>query len=191
MIEIVVEPQVVEVTVNDAPVDVTVNPLTVEINPTQDIVEITVNAPVVEVVPENRIVDVIAVGLQGPQGIRGETGPSGSGGFNMTAGETLNSNSPIKVNADGFAYMASNLTADDFYNVVGISQTSALIGEEVTITRGELHESGWNWVLGGIYVGDKVLTQTPPTDGFVQIIATAISPVDIIGILHIPVELVN
>jgi len=188
-IEIVVEPQIIDLTVDDKPVDVNPVVTVVELNPQTQVVDITVNKTVVEVIPENRVVDVISVGTQGPQGIRGPTGPSGSGSFTMIAGEIIGANAPIKVNADGFAYIASNLVGTDSGNIVGISENSALIGEEVQVSRGELHNSNWAFVLGAIYVGNRIITQVPPAIGFTQIIATAISPVDIIGTLFTPIEL--
>ena len=190
-VEIDVQNQVIDLTVEDKVVDVTVIPVVAEINPVSQVVEITVeNTPFI-IETENQVVDVVSVGIQGDQGPRGVPGPSGSGGFNLTAGETINANMPIKVNADGFAYIASNLSPDDFYNIVGISQTSALIGEELLVTRGESHNNSWSWGAGAIYVGDKTLTQTPPAAGFIQVIATAISSVDIISTLFAPVELAS
>jgi len=188
-VEIVVTAPVTEVNPITKVVDVIVNAPVVEVNPVSKVVEITVKPNVVEIIPENRTVTVITAGTQGPQGIRGPTGPSGSGSFTMIAGEIINSNMPIKVNADGFAYIASNLVSTDIANVVGISETSALIGEEVNVSRGELHNNSWSFVLGAIYVGDRTITQTPPAQGFLQIIATAISPQDIVGTLFQPFAL--
>lgn len=188
-VEIVVTAPVTEVNPITKVVDVIVNAPVVEVNPVSNVVEITVKPNVVEIIPENRTVTLITAGIQGPQGIRGPTGPSGSGSFTMIAGEIIGANAPIKVNADGFAYIASNLVGTDSGNIVGISENSALIGEEVQVSRGELHNSNWAFVLGAIYVGNRIITQVPPAIGFTQIIATAISPVDIIGTLFTPIEL--
>ena len=188
-VELEITPVIAELTVEGVEVDLTVEQAIVELEVGTEIVDLTVEMAIVDLEVENKIVEVFTVGMQGPQGIRGPTGPSGSGGFNLTAGETINANMPIKVNADGFAYIASNLVGIDAGNVVGISQTSALIGESITVSRGELHNISWTWMTGAIYIGDRTLTQTPPATGFLQIIATAISPQDIVGTLLQPFAL--
>jgi len=185
-IEIVVEPQVIDLTVDDKPVDVNPVVTVVELNPQTQVVDITVNKTVVEVIPENRVVDVISVGTQGPQGIRGPTGPSGSGSFTMIAGEIIGANAPIKTGGDNLAYIGSNLVPADVGAVVGISENAALIGEEVQVSRGELHNAGWNFAPGLIFLGDRAITSVAPVVGFTQILATVLSPTDIMGTLFMP-----
>ena len=188
-VEIVVTAPVTEVNPITKVVDVIVNAPVVEVNPVSNVVEITVKPNVVEIIPENRTVTLITAGKQGAMGVRGPTGPSGSGSFTMIAGEIINANTGIKVNADGFAYIASNLVGGDIGSVVGISENAALIGEELQVSRGELENPAWTWAVGAIYLGNRTLTQTPPATGFVQIIATAVSPTTLIGTLFQPFAL--
>ena len=188
-VEIVVTAPVTEVNPITKVVDVIVNAPVVEVNPVSDTVQIIIQPEVVEIIPENRVVDVISVGTQGLQGIRGPTGPSGSGSFTMIAGEIIGANAPIKTGGDNLAYIASNLVPADVGAVVGISENAALIGEEVQVSRGELHNAGWNFAPGLIFLGDRAITSVAPVVGFTQILATVLSPTDIMGTLFQPIVL--
>jgi len=132
---------------------------------------------------------VVVACKQGPKGVRGPTGPSGSGSFTMIAGEIIGANAPIKTGGDNLAYIGSNLVPADVGAVVGISENAALIGEEVQVSRGELHNAGWNFAPGLIFLGDRAITSVAPVVGFTQILATVLSPTDIMGTLFMPIKL--
>lgn len=185
-LEIIVQPLDTLVSVDSSPIDVVLATAILEVNPISTVLDLIVDSDPIEIILDPIDTTVITAALQGPQGIRGPVGPSGSGGFELEAGENINANMPIKVSASGLAYVASNLIDTDAGNVVGIAQHAALISETLLVTRGESHNNAWTWLAGPIYLGDRTLTQVPPSLGFTQIIATAVSPVDIVGTLFQP-----
>ena len=189
-VELEITPVIAELTVEGVEVDLTVEQAIVELEVGTEIVDLTVEMAIVDLEVENKIVEVFTVGMQGPQGIRGPTGPSGSGSFTMIAGEIIGANAPIKTGGDNLAYIGSNLVPADVGAVVGISENAALIGEEVQVSRGELHNSGWNFAPGLIFLGDRAITSVAPVTGFTQILATVLSPTDIMGTLFMPIKLV-
>lgn len=106
---------------------------------------------------------------------QGPKGDTGSGDFDVVAGEAMNANTPVVVQG-GVAYKASNLNAQHLGCVFGISQTATLAGESVKIVvLGILENQAWNLSAGPVFLGNGVLTQTVPTSGFVQILGTAMS----------------
>lgn len=106
----------------------------------------------------------------------------------LPAGESL---SALRVVfADVEAYYADHDYLPSM-NVIGITVTAAIAGDDVSVmTSGKLSDPSWSWVAGPIYVGaDGALTQTAPTTGFVQEVARAISPTDIIINIQPPILL--
>ena len=124
-------------------------------------------------------VNVVTVGIQGP---RGADGPS----ILLLAGEIINANSPIKVEADGKAYVASNLVASDVGKVVGTSVEAASIGGAITLASGRVTNNSWSFSAGPIFLGDRVITSVAPSSGFTQILATVESSTSIIPTLFQP-----
>lgn len=89
--------------------------------------------------------------------------------------------------------LADNTNLDHFGKVLGIT-TSATNGVNSTnlITGNYLTEQSWSFALGNIFVGTNgMLTQTVPTVGFIQQIATAISPTEIIVNIKPPIKLLG
>jgi hypothetical protein len=97
------------------------------------------------------------------------------------AAETLSGHRVVVAN-NGAARYPVRLDNGDADAVIGITLNAAVAGQPVVVqASGEMTESSWNWAAGPIWVGDNgMLTQTPPTSGWVQIIATAIAPNKII-----------
>jgi hypothetical protein len=136
---------------------------------------------------------VILASTQGPPG---PAGPAGSGG-----GEGGGSTQGFTAAATISAYTAvaivgvSAITADSSQqsmagSVVGISITGVTAGSEVVVQfSGELTYNGWNWQPGKpIFLGvGGLLTQTPPTSGFNQLIGTPVSTTSMFINLQSPI----
>lgn len=122
----------------------------------------------------NSTVDLLlAPFFQGPTGPKGDTGEIG-GVYPFTAAENINSTVPVLTDALGNVIKASNLNPTHAGRVFGITVSSALAGETVNIRMlGLLESPTWTFVAGPIFLGDGVVTQTPPSTGFVQILGNA------------------
>lgn len=80
------------------------------------------------------------------------------------------------VTSDG--YYASHLNPLHIHKIFGLSVNAVSAGEKVRVRYdGSIYESSWNWDLTKpIYLGmDGTLIQTPPTIGFIKVIANVIS----------------
>lgn len=79
--------------------------------------------------------------------------------------------------ADGEAYVPLIATSTDGSCIVGISRSAADTTEEVEVqTGGLITNEGWSWAQGAVYADDEgVLTQTPPTTGWLVRVGTAVS----------------
>ena len=81
-------------------------------------------------------------------------------------------------NAGQFAYADSG-TPSHAYRVAGILPYAISQGTEGAAYRlGEISDAVWNWTRGSpIYLGaNGQLTQTPPTTGFLLVLAQPVSP---------------
>ena len=144
---------------------------------------ITIGSESVSVVTTgSESVSVITAGTQGPRGI------SASEQIFITA-ETMNATLPAAVDSTtGKAKIASNLVLGDINNVLGVTTVAAAEGQQVTVKQaGTVNNNSWTWVSGAIYLGDRVLTQTPPAAGFIQIVATATSATTILINVQLPI----
>ena len=92
-----------------------------------------------------------------------------------TAGETIGVHRVLAVNADDRAIHANNGTPEHRWKIVGISRQSVLVDETVVYAGPgqDITEGSWAWNIAlPIYLtGDGLLTQTPPTTGFIVIVA--------------------
>lgn len=146
-------------------IDLVVSPSSILLNVDADPIDLTV-------APEEIRLEITGVGSQGPQG---EPGADGVGSVVETAeaGETISALKPVVI-LDGIASVASSSNAAHKGFVAGIATTAATIGNSVSIqTAGRLQDASWNWdvSLPWLFVGNGVLTQTPPSSGWVQSIA--------------------
>ena len=110
--------------------------------------------------------------------------------LNVASGATISALKCCYCNSAGAAVLTSADTAHAGL-FAGISQTAAAAGNLIVLlVSGIMEDSSWNWGLGPIYVGvDGSLTQTAPTTGFQQQIATPISATKITVNAQMPITL--
>ena len=123
------------------------------------------------------------VATQGPPGPPGANGAPGTGGVQtcvLTAARDLSGHRVVV--AFGGADYADPTDPDHADLVVGITTGAALSGDDVIVqAAGEMVESTWNWSPGPVWCGALgTLTQTAPTSGWSQIVATALAPTRIL-----------
>ena len=117
-------------------------------------------------------------GIQGPQGPQGIPGPAGDDTVQHIAAISLGGHRLVVLNSSSQAIYAdnSNLTHKD--KILGLTTGAVTAGATATIqTYGEISEVSWSWTLDlPIYAStDGLLTQTPPTTGFLVIVGFPIS----------------
>lgn len=101
----------------------------------------------------------------------------------LTAAESIIIFKIVGTNSSGQALLASSDNTAFANGIAGIAVTSASAGEIVNIKpEGPLTDLGWDWIPGrSIYCGlGGDMTQTPPTTGFLQQVARAVSPTKIV-----------
>jgi hypothetical protein len=123
---------------------------------------------------------VLATG--GQQGVQGVPGPQGTPGAaggtyeTRTASETLGGHRIVRsTGADTVGYASSD-NPDHGDDTQGMTLGAATSGATVNVQRvGSVTHSGWAWTPGEpVFLGTSGLpTQTPPSDGFVQVIGHA------------------
>jgi len=139
---------------------------------------LTVDDEIVAVV-ENENPLVVAVGIQGPSG---PAGPAGSSIVSYTAGENLGGHKLVILNSMEKALYASGNNISHVNKIIGVTTGAAAVNTQAEIqTYGQLYEPSWNWdVSKPLFAGiNGVLTQSLPASGFIQQVATVISPVKI------------
>ncbi|MDP2431267.1 MAG: hypothetical protein Q8O33_04495 [Pseudomonadota bacterium] len=141
---------------------------------------IEILAPEVIVVGETEI-ELIEVAAQGPAGPAGANGAPGTGGvqtITLTAARDLSGHRIVVATATGADY-ADPATPAHADAMIGLTTGAALSGDDVTVlAAGELVEPSWSWTPGlPLYAAPSgLLSHTPPASGWVQIVATAITP---------------
>ena len=138
-------------------------PVVIE-QPQTEVVTTDNTISVVEVVPE---VHVVSEGQVGPKGAKGDSVTA----VTKVAATVLNGNRVVTLDASGEAIFADSSTLAHRDKVLGITTGAAVLGGDATIqTYGELTEPSWAWTAGEpVYLGlTGLLTQTPPTTGFLQ-----------------------
>lgn len=131
---------------------------------------------------------------QGPAGPAGPTGPSGTGDeITRTAAEPISGHTVVATSgASGQLVPADSADTAMAPAVLGIITSAVEAGASVTVrAQGEVEESGWSWTPGQfIFCGaDGVLTQTPPSSGFLLIVGWAMTPTRMFVRLMQPVYL--
>lgn len=137
----------------------------------------------VEVVAENSLLiksahslDVIEIARTGAQGLSG----GASAPLVFTANEDISAFIPVFSTLTGVG-VAKVSEPVNISKLIGISVTAALSGSNITVQNsGKVTNATWSWVEGSIYLGEGVLTQTPPNSGILQLIAVALSATEII-----------
>lgn len=132
------------------------------------------------------------VPIQGPPGPQGIPGPSGGTTLERTADVVLSAYKVVYATAGDGANYADHTQLLHRLGLLGITLHAASSGSLVQIIRsGELEEATWSWTPElPIYCGvGGMLTQVPPTTGWLGQVAYATSPTSIIVNLGPPVLL--
>lgn len=128
----------------------------VEVEETKEIVEVSGEQVV--------IIEPSSVGLQGPPGQPGDLIVT-----DYLAGEALGGHRCVIVRMDNKVYYGDHSNLSHFNRVLGITTGAAAKDDPASVrVGGEMTEPSWNWDLDKfIYLGSNgLLTQTPPTTGF-------------------------
>jgi hypothetical protein len=99
------------------------------------------------------------------KGARGDAG----GITRRIANVALGGHRVVKGLASGNAAYASSDVSGDNALILGITEHAADADAEVSVRyQGDMEEGSWNWSPGPVFCGvNGVLTQTPPSTGFV------------------------
>ncbi len=128
------------------------------------------------------------VGVQGPAGRDGAA--ENRFDFRAVAQSNLSGHRAVRLNADGkFEYAA--LTVDSVFETCGIT-VGAISQNQTGVARsvGVIDEGSWAWQTGAIFLAaDGILTQTPPTSGYLLEVARAISATKILVSIKQPIKL--
>lgn len=119
------------------------------------------------------------VGIPGPPGPPGELGEQV---VQRVAAVALGGNRVVKPVADGQVNYATSDFVPDANIILGITQGAAIQGDIIDVQiGGTMEEPSWNWTIGQVFCGlNGVLTQTPPTTGFLCRVGRAIAPTTIV-----------
>lgn len=149
----------IELIVEAAPIQLIIAPQPIELIVAPEPIRLTVE-------PQPLVLQFTGVGTQGPPG-------STSTNTTAEAGETISALKPVVI-IDGIAYVADQTNPLHRGFLAGISNTAATIGNQVQIvTIGAMRDVSWNWDVTKpwIFIGTRVLTQTPPSGGWLQSVA--------------------
>ena len=111
----------------------------------------------------------------------------------FTAAEDLGGHRLVVLDSSGQAAYADQTNLYHAGRVLGLTTGSAVSGAVATIqTFGEISESSWNWnpVLARVFLSTNgLLTQTPPTSGFLCVVGFPISATRLFIDVQPPVQL--
>jgi len=107
------------------------------------------------------------------------TTPSSTGGITTLdqtyiAGENISALKVVRVGDSGNVFTANNINTSSAHKIVGVSVNSAILNETLTVRHtGTLTDVVWNWIIGSpiFFDNNGILTQTPPSSGFLQQVA--------------------
>jgi hypothetical protein len=122
--------------------------------------------------------ELIEVAAQGPAGPPGPPGGGGAATLQLIAQGALSGHRVVRATALGVAYVDPS-DPQQAGTALGVTTHAALNQQPVLVQQiGELEESTWAWTLNlPVYVGaNGVLTQAPPTAGFVEIVGMPTAP---------------
>ncbi len=106
----------------------------------------------------------------------------------LIAGEIINGDR-LLVNISGLAYMFDPSDAAHYRKAVGISKTSATLGNPVEIITNEQIATGLSLTSGDAYFGGSTgtLTNTAPATGISQFIGVALTSTNLLINIQIPI----
>jgi hypothetical protein len=140
-------------------------------------------------VVKNEIIAPITIGSKGDKGDPGEDG----GVTSKEAGEILGGHRVLATDSAGKLVHANIPNATHRFKLVGISTQSAVVGAQCVYADNgkEIIEPTWAWALDlPIYLtGAGLLTQTPPTIGFIAIVAFPLTATSLSVRLSNPITL--
>jgi len=112
------------------------------------------------------------------RGPRGQAGAPGGGSVIRRAGGNLSGHRCVKAVSGGAVNYPAIAAPGDAVLLEGITTGAAAAGDDITVQiAGEMTEASWSWSLGPVFCGDAgVLTQAPPSSGWVRQIAVAVGP---------------
>jgi hypothetical protein len=114
------------------------------------------------------------IGRRGPPGTPGETEGAT---FLAEPGETIHGRRMVRV-VDGRIYHPSLAEAAHASQVIGLALQAGNGPEPLLVRTGGYHEeASWNWTPGRLWCDEAgVLTQTPPSTGWVLPVGRALTP---------------
>ncbi len=164
---------VIQLSVMPPPVQV------VEAEETRQIIEVSAEQVV--------IIEPSSVGLQGPPGEPGDLIDT-----HHLAGQALGGHRGVIVGGDNKVYYGDQANLSHFNRVLGVT-TGAVAQDDRASVRvgGVMTEPSWNWDLDKfIYLGSSgLLTQTPPTTGFLLELGWPVNTTSIMVDIKLPVFL--
>lgn len=149
------------------------------------VVVVQAPAPVRVVASPRPIVAVVTSGPPGPRGLPGAVT------LTRIAAQALGGHRVVRlVDNDRVDYASSDQTAHAEF-ILGLTAGAAAADAEIEVqTLGEIVESSWAWTPGPVFCGlNGVLTQTPPSSGFIRQIGVADAPDRIVIDLRPPIQL--
>jgi hypothetical protein len=166
----------------DTRADITVAPLAV--------IPLSVSPITAEVVADPEVREVTVVGAPGPMGPKGADG-SGIVSLTKTAAEAIGGHRVVRASGSGEVSYASSDQLSHQGCILGITTGAVALGADVdVVVAGEVTEPSWQWTLGSVYLGvNGLLTQTPPSTGFLQIIGTATEPTKLLVAIEDTIKL--
>lgn len=121
---------------------------------------------------------VLEVAVQGPPGPPGATGPAGGVALMVVVGEPVGGHRGVVLDVAGLARYASNTDIAHFGRLAGVTAGAASTGTETMVVRaGVMMEPSWAWAPDApvFLSAGGLLTQSPPTTGFLQVVGVALS----------------
>lgn len=128
--------------------------------------------------------DVVLVEVAWPSpvlvetGTQGPPGPPGNSNVSYTAGVALGGHRAVVLDASENAIYADHTNLAHADKVIGITTGAVTAGDAASIqTEAEITEPSWSWTLDQpIFLGATgLLTQTPPSSGFLLVMGFPIS----------------
>lgn len=148
---------------------------------------------VLEIIEQDvELVEIITAGPQGQQGIQGPIGTPGQNYVTKIAGENLGGQRFVIGNSNETVTYANQSDLTNLGKVIGITLTSASMGENVDVLLfGFIEFNGWSFDVSlPVYLNNNgLLTQTPPSTGFSQIVGFAETPTSLFVSLREPIIL--